>query len=156
MDFFFGCLKQLTWGLMPYFYKNMNFGIFVITDFLSVSWKRLYILVRIKRIQLTYIHIIMDDYNKLIRLMILNSLVTLMHRQKLLGSWAWWCTSVISALGRLRQKDCREFEAILGYKVSFMLAWTTEQDSISKNKKLNKNKIKKLFGMFLKSTVGSL
>lgn len=24
--------------------------------------------------------------------------------------WAWWCTPVILALGRLRQEDCSEFQ----------------------------------------------
>jgi hypothetical protein len=35
---------------------------------------------------------------------------------KTLKVWAWWCTSVIPALGRLRQGD-HEFEASLGYIV---------------------------------------
>ena len=31
-------------------------------------------------------------------------------------SWAWWCTPVITALGRLRQEDQCEFETSLGHK----------------------------------------
>lgn len=40
--------------------------------------------------------------------------------------WVWWCTLIILVLRRLRKVDCLQFEASLGYTVSFRPAWTTE------------------------------
>jgi hypothetical protein len=38
---------------------------------------------------------------------------------------AWWYTSVISALGRLRQED-HQFEANLGYIATSKSTWATQ------------------------------
>lgn len=43
-------------------------------------------------------------------------------------------TTTISALRRLRQEDCPEFEASLGYKVSPRPAGAAQQDPVSKTK----------------------
>jgi hypothetical protein len=42
-------------------------------------------------------------------------------------SQAWWCTPVISALGRLRQEDCYIFEVSSGYILIYRPARTTER-----------------------------
>lgn len=47
-----------------------------------------------------------------------------------LTSLALWGESIISAVGRLRQEDCREFENNLDYRVSAMLTWNTEQNQV--------------------------
>jgi hypothetical protein len=39
------------------------------------------------------------------------------EKAKRRGGWAEWCKLVIPALGRMRQEDCHEFKASLGYKL---------------------------------------
>jgi hypothetical protein len=50
------------------------------------------------------------------------------------SNWAGWSTSLIPALGSLRQSD-HEFKVTMGHKVSSRTAWATEQDPISKTNK---------------------
>jgi hypothetical protein len=43
------------------------------------------------------------------------------------------CTSVVPALGRLKEED-HEIEAYLGYRTSFKPTWATQRDPVSKTK----------------------
>lgn len=47
--------------------------------------------------------------------LILSMLNLMLKRKCLVFSQAWWCTPVISELGRLRQEVHHEFETSLGY-----------------------------------------
>jgi hypothetical protein len=60
----------------------------------------------------------------------------------LIFSWAWWCISVIPALGRQKQENF-EFQASLGYI----------GDSVSKRKKKKERKKKKLLLIFEQGAV---
>jgi hypothetical protein len=46
---------------------------------------------------------------------------------KSIPNWVWWCTPLISALGRQGQVDLREFKASLGYRESSRPAWAIER-----------------------------
>lgn len=42
--------------------------------------------------------------------------------QNLSSGWLWTLMPILSALGRVRQEECLEFEASLGYRVSSRLS----------------------------------
>jgi hypothetical protein len=49
----------------------------------------------------------------------------------------WWCTPIISELGKLKQEYC-EFQASLGYIASSRSALPTEEDLLKKEKEERK------------------
>jgi hypothetical protein len=48
-----------------------------------------------------------------------------------IGSWVWWCTPVIPALGRWRH-EAPKFKGSLSYVVNSRTAWTTWTDPVLK------------------------
>lgn len=60
-----------------------------------------------------------------------NSLFFTIH----IKSWVWWCMPSIPELGRQRQKDLCEFQAILVFIMSSRPVRVTQQSPVSKKKK---------------------